>query len=88
MLSRIHHPRQGQSGSVLVFFVPAGLLLLPLGPLSEGEARSGTEFAERLGREPTAGRFPPLRGGARRAGESKTNLEKLLIKSLNKSSNK
>ena len=68
-------------GFVLDFFVPAGILGFPLGflftspgPLSEGEAQSGKELDERLGREPAAGRFPPLRGGVRRAGESRKQL--------------
>ena len=68
-------------GFVLDFFVPAGILGFPLGflftppgPLSEGEAQSGKELGERLGREPAAGRFPPLRGGARQGGGVKKQL--------------
>ena len=73
---------QGRAeGLCLGFFVPTGVLGFPVGflftppgPLSEGEARSGRELGERLGREPAAGRFPPLRGGVRRAGESRKQL--------------
>ena len=73
---------QGRAeGLCLGFFVPAGVLGFPVGflftppgPLSEGEARSGRELGERLGREPATGRFPPLRGGVRRAGESRKQL--------------
>ena len=73
---------QGRAeGLCLGFFVPAGVLGFPVGflftppgPLSEGEARSGRELGERLGREPAAGRFPLLRGGVRRAGESRKQL--------------
>ena len=73
--------KAGPMGFVLDFFVPAGILGFPLGflftppgPLSEGEARSGKELDERLGREPAAGRFPPLRGGARQGGGVKKQL--------------
>ena len=73
---------QGRAeGLCLGFFVPAevlgfpvGFLFTPPGPLSEGGAQSGKELGERLGREPAAGRFPPLRGGARQGGGVKKQL--------------
>ena len=45
---------------------------LPLVPLSEGEARgdAGAKPDRFRSSRPDPGRFPPLRGGARRAGES------------------
>ena len=45
---------------------------LPLVPLSEGEARgdAGVKPDRFRSSRPDPGRFPPLRGGARRAGES------------------
>ena len=78
----VHAPsKAGPKGFVLVFLCLPGYwdslsasFLLPLAPLSEGEARSGRELGERLGRDPAAGRFPPLRGGVRRAGESRKQL--------------
>ena len=72
-LLHILYPRQGQWALSWIFFVPAGVQTPP-GPLSEGEARSGKELGERLGREPAAGRFPPLRGGARQGGGVKKQL--------------